>query len=598
MGTTVIDALVVELGLDPRQFTEGQKKAAESTIKFRKGIESEGKNIDSLVSKLRANVLAMFAAFTAGKGLVEFTKDTVEADASMGRYARTLDTTVGILSAWRGIAVLAGGTAAGMTGSIQNLVSQFQTFTLTGESSVIPYFRALGVNIADSNGHMRATGDILLDLADRFQKLDPARAAAFGQALGLDQTTINLLLQGRGAIQAMLDEQKRLGIVTNQDAEAGIKLQHSWGALGQASTSLGRELLTDLAPSLIKILDGLTNFAIWARQHGPLVRAMFYGLAAGAVALGVALLAPYAEIIALTAAVAAQIVVFSLLYDDWQTWMHGGKSLFGDFFSSVAKGFKDFVKTFQDGFSIIHDLFTGNLSKALSDGKTFFKDQFEVAKDAGGAGMGAWHGISRLVSSGVAAVWKATGNSGGGSSSDAWAAAKAAEAKTGIPASVTYAQWALESGYGKHTPAGSNNPFGIKARHGQPYVEALTTEVIGGKSQQVMARFAKYASLGAAFAAHANLLATAPAYANARRNEGDPYAFANALTGTYATDPLYGAKLAAIMSGGGGKSSTSSTKIGTLNVYSANTNAAGIAQDIKSALEKNSFATQANYGAR
>lgn len=47
------------------------------------------------------------------------------------------------------------------------------------------------------------------------------------------------------------------------------------------------------------------------------------------------------------------------------------------------------------------------------------------------------------------------------------AAAQAAPARWGAPASITMAQWALESGGGQHMPKGSNNPFGIKAGRGR-----------------------------------------------------------------------------------------------------------------------------------
>ena len=42
-------------------------------------------------------------------------------------------------------------------------------------------------------------------------------------------------------------------------------------------------------------------------------------------------------------------------------------------------------------------------------------------------------------------------------------AAQASQTRWGIPASVTLAQWALESAWGSRMPPGSNNPFGIKA---------------------------------------------------------------------------------------------------------------------------------------
>jgi flagellum-specific peptidoglycan hydrolase FlgJ len=132
---------------------------------------------------------------------------------------------------------------------------------------------------------------------------------------------------------------------------------------------------------------------------------------------------------------------------------------------------------------------------------------------------------------------------------DIIAAARAAEKKWGIPAAISIAQWALESGWGRHMPPGSNNPFGIKARPGEPSVIVPTREVIHGRSVIVEAPFRRFASIAEAFDRHGELLATAPAYARARAFEKAPDAFADALTGVYATDPHYGTLLHAIMRG-------------------------------------------------
>lgn len=127
------------------------------------------------------------------------------------------------------------------------------------------------------------------------------------------------------------------------------------------------------------------------------------------------------------------------------------------------------------------------------------------------------------------------------------AAAQASQMKWHVPASVTLAQWAVESAFGRFMPAGSNNPFGIKATQGQPYVLARTHEVIHGRSVPIMARFAKYPSIIDAFGAHAELLATHAAYKPAMQHAASPDEFANALTGVYATDPHYGATLISVM---------------------------------------------------
>ena len=105
-------------------------------------------------------------------------------------------------------------------------------------------------------------------------------------------------------------------------------------------------------------------------------------------------------------------------------------------------------------------------------------------------------------------------------------------------ASVTLAQWAIESAYGRAEPTGSNNPFGIKAVAGQQYVAAMTREVIKGVSIEVEQRFAKYPSVEQAFEAHAHLLATSPYYKKAQQATSVE-AYVQAMAPVYATAPNY-----------------------------------------------------------
>jgi Mannosyl-glycoprotein endo-beta-N-acetylglucosaminidase len=126
-------------------------------------------------------------------------------------------------------------------------------------------------------------------------------------------------------------------------------------------------------------------------------------------------------------------------------------------------------------------------------------------------------------------------------------AAIASRLRWTVPASVTVAQWAVESAWGASMPPGSNNPFGIKAVGDQPAVESPTREVIDGESVTVNARFRLFASLDQAFDEHGRLLATTPPYRNAMRQVANPEGFADALTGVYATDPNYGFTLKWVM---------------------------------------------------
>lgn len=133
-----------------------------------------------------------------------------------------------------------------------------------------------------------------------------------------------------------------------------------------------------------------------------------------------------------------------------------------------------------------------------------------------------------------------------GLSEDVVAAAQAGESAHGVPAAITLAQFGLESAWGRRMPLDSNNPFGIKAKPGEPFVVQATLEQDrNGRAYRIEAKFRKYKSLAEAFEAHARLLQR-PAYANAQSAQTIED-YADALTGGYATDRQYGSKLKSLI---------------------------------------------------
>lgn len=125
-------------------------------------------------------------------------------------------------------------------------------------------------------------------------------------------------------------------------------------------------------------------------------------------------------------------------------------------------------------------------------------------------------------------------------------AAQAAQQSTGIPASVSIAQWAVESAWGTRC-TGTFNYFGVKAVHGQSATVVATHEVVDGRRVPTYASFANYGSLDEAFEAHAALLAEGPQYAPARACLPAAVAFVDKMAPVYATDPTYAGLLTEIM---------------------------------------------------
>ena len=125
------------------------------------------------------------------------------------------------------------------------------------------------------------------------------------------------------------------------------------------------------------------------------------------------------------------------------------------------------------------------------------------------------------------------------------AGAQASASKWHVPASVSIAQWAIESAWGAHSPR--NNPFGIKHMPGFADQHFLTHEVVNGQRITCEQTFAVFASLDQAFDAHAALIAQKHAYASAMAALPDLEKFVTLMAARYATDPAYAAKIMSVI---------------------------------------------------
>ena len=126
--------------------------------------------------------------------------------------------------------------------------------------------------------------------------------------------------------------------------------------------------------------------------------------------------------------------------------------------------------------------------------------------------------------------------------------ALAAQRQYGVPAAVTIAQAIDESGWGQSLLAAQdNNLFGIKGTGPAGSVLRPTEEYENGQPVGVTAPFRVYSNVAQSIADHGLLLATGSSYKQAMADRRSPDAFANDLTGVYATDPNYGASLIGLM---------------------------------------------------
>jgi len=277
---TVIDSLVVELGLDPSKFTQGQKDALEAfkrsqdaAILLGKNIEHEGKRVGDVFASIKREALGFIGLFLGGKGIKDFIGYVTSLDAATGRVAYTLNMSAREVSAWEGASAQLGGQVGGVTSAMQGLSGAMNQFMLTGQGPFLAVMTHLGVSLFDQNHKLKTSAEMFLEISEAVHKLnesDPARAAAtLAMIPGANQDSINLMLRGRSALEGLLKNAREAGGTTFESAEAAAEYQKQLALLDRSATSLGRSLVTTLAPGLIAVANALTRLLnAWRQEPG------------------------------------------------------------------------------------------------------------------------------------------------------------------------------------------------------------------------------------------------------------------------------------------------------------------------------------------
>lgn len=317
---TIIDSLIVKLGLDNSEFVAKSKKTGETTDKLDKDLKQSAKSGNESFQTLSKGAVQFLAIIGGTVAIKRFIEQTVDTNSHLFRLSQNLKESVDTVSAWSNATELAGGSASGLQGTM-DMLSRAQTeLQLTGQSALIPYFSSLGLSLADVNGKAKPVSTILLELADRFSGMDRTTANNMGRMFGIDQGTMNLLLQGRGAVEEVIRKQKEFTVTTKQQAEEAQKLYQAFTSLRQGTHAFGQSLLSDAMPHIEKVIALLQDFGSWIKENQDFVVNFLTILGVSLAGLAAATIPINTVILAVTGLAGA----IALLYQDFQTWKKGG----------------------------------------------------------------------------------------------------------------------------------------------------------------------------------------------------------------------------------------------------------------------------------
>jgi len=315
---TVIDSLVVMLGLDSKGLQQGASKVKDDL----KSIESAAGKTEKAVEGLGKGLVTLLSIIGGTVAIKAFVQDFIDTNAQLDRLSKNLAVGVSSISQWGNAVEQVGGSSQGLQGTLAMLSKAQTQLRFTGESSLIPYFSMMGISMAGVGGKARTVTDELLDMANFAEGKDRPTMHNMFAMMGIDEGTINLLLKGRKELEITLARQKAYGDQLAKLTPAATRLQTSIAQLKQQFSLFGLELLQQALPGIEAIFAGLEKFGNWCRNNEEFVVDFLKIMAAGLIAVGLAT----APINLTVAAVLALGSAIALLWQDYQTWRRGGDS--------------------------------------------------------------------------------------------------------------------------------------------------------------------------------------------------------------------------------------------------------------------------------
>ncbi|WP_367159908.1 phage tail tip lysozyme [Kozakia baliensis] len=270
---SVIDSLVIELGLDASKMSKGQKQAMSDLRKFERAAEHTGENVQEsgkkasdFFSSVRREALGMFAVFTAGRSLKAFISDTTKANAQLGYMSHNLGIPAQNLTRMQVAAQMAGGSLeeVGQTYSAM----QKRMADPSQWADIQRQFQQLG--LSQSEYYDNATHGMRSDVIDRLNasihrmKLPNPVAQSLLESLGFGTGQINEALMDPADYRRIHGKASAIPTPSPQELKASQQLSQDIIALQKQSESEANILTSKLAPSLDNAVNKMLE---WEREN-------------------------------------------------------------------------------------------------------------------------------------------------------------------------------------------------------------------------------------------------------------------------------------------------------------------------------------------
>lgn len=145
---TIIDELIVQLKLDPKQFDEAQKAQVGKMRQFERDHERHAKKlskdtdgITQSFAALQGRLLGIASLFLGGMGIQSFTEHITKLTVQTGYLAQSLGIGTAELAKWQGVGATVNATSAEMAHTIKSVQDTFSDMKLGRPTRIHEFIR-------------------------------------------------------------------------------------------------------------------------------------------------------------------------------------------------------------------------------------------------------------------------------------------------------------------------------------------------------------------------------------------------------------------------------------------------------------------------
>lgn len=275
MAATVIDALLITLGLDTSDFRKGQKdvsddlkKQREDAKKTAKEMAEQGKKAASFFSSIKTELLALTGVTVTAGGLISFVKSTTSGLMDLSIQSKALGLSARELDGWSKSAEAAGSSAEKISASLQGFQGAIQGARVGDYSSSI--FGGLAQLNALTGQNFDVWGQDASSLAktslDALRKIsDPNLRRQVGLSLGFDDATLQRNQEGK--FLPDVDRLTKSSGITDASTKGAKEFTAAWAELNQSLETTKNQFYTFLIPYVRDFNVVLRDLSNWMKSH-------------------------------------------------------------------------------------------------------------------------------------------------------------------------------------------------------------------------------------------------------------------------------------------------------------------------------------------